>query len=263
MIILLTPSKTQNFVDPVPFVVTESEPVFAGDTQKIVQKAQKMSIQGLQQLFGVSRAIAVQNMERFADFNIQPTKPALFAFDGDVYDGFESGTLVAKHTAYIEKNLYILSGLYGVLRAFDLMRAYRMEMHTPLKISGKSLRQLWANPVSDYLGEIIKNTEQSWILCLASREYADVIEQTKLDVPFVTVDFLTMRGGEYKNVVIYSKIARGALARFCVEIEAQTVSQVCAFCQYDYRYSHTQSNATHLVFVREAVPTPKAGKRIA
>lgn len=261
--ILLTPSKTQNFIDPVPLVVSQTEPIYADIAQKMVHKVQKMSVQSLQQLYGVSRSIALQNHIRFRDFGSQQKKPALFAFDGDVYDGFESGTLVARHIGYIEKNLFILSGLYGILRAFDQIQAYRMEMHTPLKISGRSLRDLWSKPVTDYLAKNIKNTGQSWMLCLASREYADIIRQDQLAVPFVTVDFLTWRGGEYKNVVVYSKVARGALARFCVEHEACTAEQVMLFCEYDYQYAPDKSSATHLVFVRESVPHPKVGKRIA
>jgi uncharacterized protein len=263
MMILLTPSKTQNFVDPAPLVVPQSEPIYAHIAQKMVHKVQKMSVQSLQQLYGVSRSIALQNQIRFRDFESQQKKPALFAFDGDVYDGLESGTLVAKHIGYIEKNLFILSGLYGILRAFDLIQAYRMEMHTPLKISGRSLRDLWRKPITDYLVKNIKNAEQPWILCLASREYADIIRQDHLGVPFVTVDFLTWRDGEYKNVVIYSKVARGALARFCIDHEVCTVEQVMLFCEYDYQYAPDKSSAIHLVFVREGVPHPKAGKRIA
>ena len=88
----------------------------------------------------LSDPLAALNHARYADwcrpFAADNARPAVLAFAGDVYEGLSAFSLKAPAMQWLQAHVRILSGLYGVLRPFDLMQAYRLEMGTKLANGG-------------------------------------------------------------------------------------------------------------------------------
>ena len=69
---------------------------------------------------------------------------------------------------YIQKHLRILSGFYGLLRPFDGVAPYRLEMQAKLAVAGaRDLYAFWGDTLALALA---KNTDV--IFNLASKEYS-------------------------------------------------------------------------------------------
>ena len=136
MLALLSPAKTLDF-DPLEQPPPHSLPVLLERSRELVEVSRTLKASDLMQLMGISKQLATLNVRRFqafsTPFTIENSKPAIFAFRGDTYVGFDVDTLDAKSLAFAQDRVRILSGLYGLLRPLDLIQAYRLEMGIKLK----------------------------------------------------------------------------------------------------------------------------------
>ena len=168
MLIVLSPAKSLNYETPVE-LKTATLPDFVSDSAKLIADLKKLSPQAVSELMGISDQLAVLNVGRYRDwskkFTAENSKPAIYAFNGDVYDGFDVNSLKAKDLEFAQDHIRILSGLYGVLRPLDLMQPYRLEMGTSFKnIRGKDLYAFWSDSVTKSLNTILSLVES--INCL-------------------------------------------------------------------------------------------------
>lgn len=143
MLIVLSPAKSLDYKTPVK-VKAPTLLEFVSESAKLISDLKKLAPQDVAKLMGLSDQLAVLNIGRYRDwskkFTDENSKPAIYAFDGDVYDGFDVKSLSAKAVEFVQNHVRILSGLYGALRPLDLMQPYRLEMGTALKSSrGKDL----------------------------------------------------------------------------------------------------------------------------
>jgi len=143
MIILLSPSKTLDFQQE---NKGETLPVFAEDSVVINKNLKKYSKNKLAKLMSISDKLAslnhLRNQEFQEDYTDENSRAALYAFKGGVYLGLNAEDFNKKDVDFANKNLRILSGLYGLLRPLDKMQAYRLEMGTNLKLGRKMPRKL-------------------------------------------------------------------------------------------------------------------------
>ena len=151
MIIVVSPAKTLNF-SPVRAAklksLAPSVPQYLEATKVLVAQLRDYPSLQLQALMQISEDLGNLNHQRFQNwdpsFPKAQSKPAVLAFDGDVYDGLDANTLTTPQLRWANQHLRILSGLYGLLRPLDWLQAYRLEMGTPLaNVSGKNLYQFW------------------------------------------------------------------------------------------------------------------------
>lgn len=78
--------------------------------------------------------------------------PAILAFEGIQYQYMAPGVFQTDEYAYLEKHLRILSGFYGMLRPFDGVVPYRLEMQAKLKGDKlNSLYEFWNSKLADKL----------------------------------------------------------------------------------------------------------------
>ena len=135
MLILLSPAKSLDYFSPFP-VVDHSKPQFPKRSADLIGQLKELSPADLSSLMKISAALAELNMQRYKDWSPRSStknaRPAVFAFDGDVYKGLDVRSLNGRQVEYLQSNLRILSGLYGVLRPLDLMQPHRLEMGTRL-----------------------------------------------------------------------------------------------------------------------------------
>jgi cytoplasmic iron level regulating protein YaaA (DUF328/UPF0246 family) len=226
MIAVLSPAKTLDYESPIPDLAP-TRPRFAREAETLAAAASHLTQKKLSELMHISPALAKLNADRFRDFADAPERPAIFAFDGDVYTGFDVKTLEEEALPFAQDHLRLLSGLYGMLRPLDLMRPYRLEMGTRWAPRHKKLTDWWGDRIGKALAEDVAADGERVVLNLASQEYwAGVAGHLPADVRVVAIDF---RDGD-RFVSFHAKKARGMMARWMVE---HRITEIDAMRGYD------------------------------
>src|SRR5690606_31557110 len=150
---------------------------------------------------------------------------------------------------YLNRNLFILSGLYGILSPSDRIMPYRLEMGSKLDVgNSKNLYGFWKEMLTDFVNS--KTKKKEIILNLASNEYAKVLDKKKLKAQKIDVEFLDYKNGELKPIMVFFKQSRGAMARFCAENNIQDLDEVKLFKENGYGFDAKLSTEEKLVFIR-------------
>ena len=254
MLIVLSPAKSLDYKTAVQ-VKTPTLPEFVSESAKLIADLKKLAPQDVAKLMGLSDQLATLNVGRYRDwskkFTAENSKPSIYAFDGDVYDGFDVKSLNAKDLAFAQDHIRILSGLYGALRPLDLMQAYRLEMGTPFKNArGKDLYAFWGSRVTDSLKKILEKQKKPVLLNLASEEYFKVLQAKDLDCPVVAPVFQDGKDGKYKIISFYAKRARGLMARYVVQNRITDPEDLKGFNLDGYKYYAAESKPGKPVFRR-------------
>lgn len=250
MLIVVSPAKKLN-MEPVEGVLP-TEPVFAGQARELAAIADKLSVDELQKLMGLSPFLAQLNAERFKAFGKQQKKPAALAFAGDTYQGLEAGSLEPDEMSWAQNHLRILSGLYGILRPLDAIEPYRLEMGSRLKTGkGTSLYAYWGSALAESLNAQAKTIGAAALVNCASKEYFGAVDMDKLTVPVITPVFKELKEGKEKIVGFFAKKARGAMARFVIQHRVTTFDGLVDFTSGGYEFQPDQSDAQNMVFVRD------------
>lgn len=255
MLILLSPAKSLDFITP-SVVHTSSQIQFPHEVEYLAGIASKLSSADLQRMMKISPDLAQLNVKRFADL-VNPEikkneRQAVFAFDGDVYSGLQARLLAKKEITYLQKNLRILSGLYGLLRPLDLIQAYRLEMGTTLKtIKGSHLYAYWSEKISAQVILDIEQNKSKHVVNLASEEYAKAAQLKSLPVPVIQPVFQDYSAGKFKVVSFFAKKARGSMVRYCALNQIKKASELKNFDYDGYRYVEEESDAKHWIFRRK------------
>lgn len=212
MITIISPVKTQDFSSPAPKIPATS-PVFFDKSQDILQICQKLSKDEIKQLMGISDRLAELNYHRFQNFTDQPSKPAIFAYDGDVYDNINRQNFTERQLEFLQTHSLIISGFYGILRPFDKIQAYRLEMSIKLPNIGK-LANFWQSDITDYINKILATHSSQYLINLASNEYSSAIIKDKLKYPMINIHFKEQKNNKLQISAINAKKARGAMLSF-------------------------------------------------
>ncbi|PHR65759.1 peroxide stress protein YaaA [Pseudidiomarina marina] len=254
MLVVISPAKNLDYDSPLP---TEeyTQPRMLERAQELVDRCQALSPQQLSQLMKISDKLAGLNAARFAEWHTPFTKdnarPAIYAFDGDVYSGLAAEKLSVDAIAYAQEHLRILSGLYGVLRPLDLMQPYRLEMGTKLDTArGHNLYEFWRDEITDMLNEDLEAIDSELVVNLASQEYFSSVQPKRLNAQVVTPVFKDEKNGEFKVISFWAKKARGMMARFIMTEQPKSVTELRQFNAGGYRFNADESNDTELVFYR-------------
>lgn len=245
MRIITAPAKRMREDDSLPFT---SLPVFVKEAEELKDIINGLSYADQKRAWACSDRIAMDTAEKFAHMNLYSAlTPAILSYDGIQYAYMAPEAFEEEQFAYCQKHLRILSGFYGVLKPFDGVTPYRLEMNARLKMDGyKSLYDFW----KDRLYEEVKD-ESRVIVNLASKEYSKAIE------PYITEEdrFLTCVFGMEENgrVVqkgVYAKMARGMMIRWMAEEQIEDTEQLKQFHEGGYAYSETESQENSFVFLK-------------
>ena len=259
MILLISPSKTQDFSVP-GLVDAHTRPLFEEDAVRLVQVLKKKSVKKLESLMDLSEKLAEQNYDRFQNFDLDggddlegTYKQALMAYTGDVYSGFALDQYQQDDYDFAQSHLRIISGLYGLLRPLDLIQPYRLEMKTPLKNTrGNNLYGFWKNRIVDTLNEDLEESGNRVVVNLASNEYTKAIPKKRLNAEeVITPTFKDFKNGEYKSLMLFLKQARGKMADFAVREKINDPESLKAFDGMGYQYNDQLSEGNDWVFTRD------------
>lgn len=255
MILVLSPAKRLDYDTP-PVTEHHTEPRLLGESARLIKRLRELSPAEIASLMSLSDPLAALNHERYAcwqsPFSPDNARQAVFAFDGDVYDGLQAGTLNAKSLDWLQGHVRILSGLYGLLRPLDLMQAYRLEMGTKLANKrGKDLYAFWGERITALLKADLRAAKSGVLVNLASEEYFKSVQAKALDVPVIQPVFEDWKNGRYKIISFFAKRARGLMARYAAEHRVKDVEALKQFDSDDYAFAPEASSETRWVFRRK------------
>lgn len=228
-------------------------PKFLSQSETVMEKLRSLTSKDLEKLMSISKELAEVNWERYENWKPKPSKKqslaAALTFKGEVYRGLDAETLSEEAQNYLNQNLFILSGLYGILKPSDKLMLYRLEMGSKLDVNGsKNLYGFWKETLTDFVNSKLKKNEI--LLNLASVEYSKVLDDKKLKSPKIEVEFLDYKNGQLKPIMVFFKQARGMMARYCAEKNVSTLDEIKVFNEGNYSFDEKLSTDTKLTFVR-------------
>ncbi|MFP6807943.1 MAG: peroxide stress protein YaaA [Pseudomonadales bacterium] len=255
MLTVISPAKTLDFDTPAVTNKT-SDADFPTDSAELIELLRKQTPRKLTKMMGISLKLAELNVDRYQKWNLPFTKDnakqAILAFRGDVYLGLEAELYNQRDFTFVQKNLRILSGLYGLLKPLDLIQAYRLEMKTKLKnLRGKDLYSFWGDTIATGIADELATHKNKTLINLASIEYFKSVNQTLLPGDVITPIFKDFSGGSYKILGFFTKKARGAMASFIVKNRISKTDQIKEFDVDGYKYSSDLSSEFDWVFTRK------------
>ena len=256
MLILVSPAKTLDYESELDVKDFSVAPLLS-DSELLIKELQQKNPDDLSSLMGLSEKLSLLNFERNMNWR-RPTKPsdsarqAIFAFKGDVYQGLDASSLSKSEIKYANKNLCILSGLYGLLKPLDLMYPYRLEMGTKMKNKrGNNLYEFWGSKVTELVNDLAMDNRSKAIVNLASVEYFSVLKTDQINLPIINPVFKDYKNGQYKIVSFFAKKARGLMSRFIIQNKIKQSEDLMDFNLDGYRYSKKESKENSPVFLRK------------
>jgi cytoplasmic iron level regulating protein YaaA (DUF328/UPF0246 family) len=241
MLAVISPAKTLDYKRPIP-PLPSSAPEFEGDALALAASAARLSQKRLAALMHISDSLAKLNVDRFRSFPDLPERPAIYAFAGDVYAGFEVHSLDEEAVLFAQDHLRILSGLYGLLRPLDSIRPYRLEMGTKWAPRRKSLYAHWGRRIAEKLEGDLEAAGGRVVINLASREYWGAVEgQLAPDVRIIEIDFREEGPNGLRFNTFAAKRARGMMARFICEHRLDDPEALKSFDSDGYAFDAANS----------------------
>ncbi len=246
MKIIISPAKKMNMDCDSPLDC--QRPLFLEESQQLCELLCSLSPEELQKIWKCNDSLAKLNVERLKTMDLQRNlTPAIFAYEGIQYRYMAPNVLEQSQLDYLQQNLRILSGFYGLLRPFDGVTPYRLEMGAKLEVPPhKNLYQFWGHKLADELVD-----EGDWVLNLASKEYSRAVQPHLSEkIPFITCVFGELKGDSVIEKGTMCKMARGQMVRWLAENGIENLEDVKKFDQLEYEFSAERSSAEQLVFLR-------------
>ena len=252
MKIVISPAKSLNFESDLP-TQNFSEASFLKESRQVNKVLKKLKPKDLSQLMDISDKLAELNWDRNQSwktpFSPDNSRPAIYAFDGEVYTGIDAYTIPMDKMEDLQNRLFILSGLYGLLKPLDLIQAYRLEMGTSIAIGeSKNLYAFWKTKITKALNKSLSKGE--FLLNLASTEYFSAVDIKLLKAKVITPEFKDYKDGNLKMISFFAKKARGLMVRYIIDTNAQTIDDIKGFTYEGYAFDANLSSESKLVFTR-------------
>ena len=249
MLILLSPAKTLDFATPFDEIATK--PRFATDASRLARAAAKLGAPKLRELMHISADLAALNHQRFKGFTKAEQRPAIRAFAGDVYRGFDAASADEDTLAFAQDHVRILSGLYGALRPLDAIRPYRLEMGTRWAPDGDKLVDHWGAKVAKALVADLRADGSKIVVNLASNEYFAVVKgQLPKATRVIAPDFRVHTASGLKFQSFTAKVARGAMARWLCDERVADPAALADFNRDGWAYEADGSTPAKPLFVK-------------
>ena len=255
MLILISPAKSLDFETATTSQVC-SDAKFLKESQTLIKQLRRLSVEEIAEFMSISPKLAQLNYERFLSwqkpFSMDNAKQALLAFKGDVYTGLNAESLTEAELQVAQKDLRILSGLYGILKPLDLIQPYRLEMGKKLQTSkGNNLYEFWGDKITSDINATLKEKGDQYLINLASNEYFKSVNKKKIKAEIITPVFKDLKNDQYKVISFFAKKARGLMTRFIIQNQISDPEHLRAFNSDGYIFNPQLSKDKELVFTRE------------
>ena len=217
-------------------------PVFKKEADQLAEQLAKLSTEELSSMMKVSESIAELNANRFRNWNKNDAveKRAIFQFEGDVFKHLGAKDLNKDQIQYMNNNLRILSGIYGLLKPSDEMNPYRLEMGTRHNFSGSvSLYEFWGNKIAKELSDELGD---AYLYNLASEEYFSSVGKFLNSEKIINFRFLTLSDGKAKVVGVIAKRARGEMAKYLIQNKVARNEGIEKFSALGFEFKEFKDN---------------------
>lgn len=255
MMLLISPSKTQNFTG---YSIEDyTLPVFLPEIETLIEHLKVIDKKGLSTLMNLSDKLSDLNWDRFQRFSSSfdlatNARQAILAFRGGVYSGIEAAEFSLDDLEFAQKHLRIISGLYGLLRPLDLIQPYRLEMKTKLRTaSANNLYEFWDNKITDFLNQDLAKAGNTNLVNLASQEYFKAVRAKHIQVPILDIVFKVRKNNQYKVIAIHAKKARGLMVNFVIKNRLDDIEDLKKFRATGYCFKESLSSELQWVFCKE------------
>lgn len=248
MKIIISPAKKMNIDDDI--FEYRSKPVFFEQAEELMNYMKNLSYDECKTIWKCSDKLAQLNYDRVVnmDLNYRLT-PALFSYEGIQYQYMGARVLSRDALEYLQDNLRILSGFYGILKPLDGVVPYRLEMQSKfINYKNKDLYEYWADKIANSLFE-----ETNLIINLASKEYSKCVEKYLKNSPgtkFITCVFGEIKGDKVIEKGTLAKMARGEMVRYLAQNKICDLEGLKRFDKLEYKYSQEKSNENTYVFIK-------------
>lgn len=261
MILLISPTKQMDFESELSVDIQRlkdvdgwGKPFFTSESVWINEKLSKLKQQELESLMNISPAISAGVMRMIGNFGTAAgkTRPAAAAYSGTVFKAIDFTVLGKVELRFAQSHLRILSGMYGLLKPFDGIEAYRLEMKTPLHIdSRQKLLSFWKDRLAFRLAEeeMLKDVNVP-ILNLASGEYMKAVDKAILPNPVISISFKEQNNNILKTIGMYSKTARGQMVRMILQDKISEPEALKSMAVGEYRFSADHSSDSNWIYIR-------------
>ncbi|MEP3723952.1 MAG: peroxide stress protein YaaA [Parasphingorhabdus sp.] len=251
MLAIISPAKSLDFESAIP-ATASTKNRFPAETEKLANAIGNLTKKKLQTIMPVSDNLIALNRQRYSAFFDQPERPAIYAYNGDVYSGFEAQSLGEDTMSFAQDHLRILSGLYGLLRPFDPIRPHRLEMGTKWAPRYNKLTDFWKDKIAQALAADLEQIGSETIVNLASNEYWASVKPhvAKLLGRVIEVDFRKDSPDGHKFISFEAKRARGMMARYICENHLTDPDALKGFDHDGYRFDAESSTDNSLRFIR-------------
>ena len=246
MKIIISPAKKMRREE---YVAPLHRPMFLKEAGELLSFLRSLSDSEMAKVWKVKGALLSSSLSSLSMLSLEDIgSPAIFSYDGIQYTYMSPSSFTDSMLEYAEKNLRIISGLYGLLKPLDGVGTYRLEMESPISIPGYGdLYSYWGGKIASSLME-----DDRLLVNLASAEYSKaVLPYLPSTVTVVTPVFLDWEKGRYVSKGVYAKMERGEMVRFLSETGAETVEDIKKFSSRGYEFSHSLSSPNTLCFVRK------------
>ena len=250
MIIILSPSKTLDLSNSTPKEQL-STPAFQTEAEKLMRSLRKMKNLGKVMKLSDDLATTVEQWHcSWSDDSM--LYPTGLSMKGEAFKALGFDSLDKESADYARNRMYVLSGLYGALGPFDGVNPYRLEMaqkFTPYDDT-KSLNGFWAKRLPGFFNQRASEIEATFLANLASDEYNKVVLKPELDLNVINFSFKVETDSGLKNISVFAKQARGAMARFIIENEIESPEGLRGFKGLGFRSREDLSDSSTLAFTR-------------
>lgn len=246
MKMIISPAK--KMVENTEIFVGQSTPIFLDDAKKILKYLQTKDYEKLKEIWKCNDSLAKLNYQRLQDMDLENAEtPAILAYTGLQYQAMAPDLFSEQGLNKVKNSLYILSGFYGLVKPFDKITPYRLEMQAKVEVEAtKNLYDFWGDKI---YREIFKDKEI--VVNLASKEYSKVIEKyLQADDEYLTCSFKKKKGDKYVQQATAAKMARGDMVRYISENAIEDIAGLKEFKTGGYEYREDLSNQKELVFVK-------------
>ncbi|MDO4414080.1 MAG: peroxide stress protein YaaA [Erysipelotrichaceae bacterium] len=244
MKIILSPAKKMERADD--DFAYDSLPEFLVQSEELSDHLKSYDAAQLKKIWKCSDALVQLNQQRIETMDLRKgLSPALFSYIGLAFQHMAPGSMTDSQLGYLREHLRILSGFYGVLRPFDGVTPYRLEMQAVLPDRG-SLYDFWGDSIYRSLID-----EDRLIINLASKEYSVCVEKyLREEDRMITPSFVQIVKGKPVTKGTMAKMARGEMTWWLAENRITDPEKIRNFND-GYEYSELLSGESEYVFVQK------------
>lgn len=227
----------------------QSKPQFLDKTRILERFLKSRSNEQLKDLWHASENVTKQSILQLENMNLdERLTPAILAFSGIQYQYMAPDLFTQPALDYIQKNLRILSGFYGMLRPFDGVCPYRLELNTKMVgFRDYSLYHFWGSDIAENLFQ-----EDNIVIDLASKQYTHLVKPyLSQGRQLITVDFQELKNDKWKTVGVHAKMARGEMVRYIAEKQIKNPTDLQDFNDFEFQFEPDVSTKDHYVFRTE------------